>query len=657
MSHMDEEAGAAADREVSVALGEGSSETGSEDGAKQPRTPQKGVEERRDVRSEAQGATSSAGGLVGMVGPVLDMSRHLRGQRRLFLTVLLTVWAELVLSMATAVLSVAAASALAATSAGYAGRLLLALCACVLALGVLAWFEQWFAHVLAYRVIDVVRLRIHRAIARLAPLGLARRRSGETVSAAMADAESLEWFYAHTVAQVLAGAFAALAVSGLALIWLGPLAIIIPATQALVVLVPVLLLPRAARQGAELRSALADLSAQALEARACARETVLLGRLEAESAQIAEHTRQVQAARRALALRTGVEQALIEAASVGLVLSSLVLAGSASERGGLAPGLVPVVVCLAGISLLPATAITGALSRLGETSSAARRVDALIRTPGIRPLAPEEQTGPFSGGPDPDPGSVRVRDLRVRYPDTDAPVLDGLDLDVEAGQMLAIVGSSGAGKTTLALSLARLIAQESGRILIDGVDSAGEAPERTRERLILVGQHPHVFRASVRDNLLSPEASSEQVWEALERSRLADRVRALPEGLETVLAERGAAWSGGERQRLGLARGLVRDPGVLVLDEPTAGLDTRTEAEFLRTLARGRRGRTTIIVTHRRAVMSACDRVALLHGGRVAATGTHEELLACSELYRCVLEKEPTATVGSEARGGRESPQ
>lgn len=346
-------------------------------------------------------------GLSDMVGSVLAMNRHLRHQRGLFVTVLITVWLSLLLAMTTAMLSVAAASALAASGTGRAGRLLLALCAGVVAVGLLAWFEQWFAHVLAYRIIDTIRLRIHRAIARLAPLGLARRRSGETVSAAMTDAESLEWFYAHTAAQVLAGSLAAVAVSGLSLAWLGPWALVIPAAQALVVLVPVLLLPRAARQGARLRAALADLSTHALSARTGARETLLLGRLPEVFRQTSVHTHQVQSARRALALRVGLEQALIEAASVVLVVAALILASDLSTRGYLQADLVPVVVTLAGVSLLPATAITGALSRLGETAAAARRVDALIRTPGIRPAAPQAPTGSDGrpGGEGAEPGT------------------------------------------------------------------------------------------------------------------------------------------------------------------------------------------------------------------------------------------------------------
>lgn len=590
---------------------------------------------------------TEAPGIVGLLGPILAMSRHLRGHRGLFLTVVLTVWAGLILSVTTVMLSVAAASALASSPSGdgadEAARTAAALCAGVTVLGLLAWFEQWFAHVLAYRVIDTIRLRVHRAIARLAPLGLAHRRSGETVAAAMTDVESLEWFYAHTAAQVLAGCAACVTVAGACLAWLGPEALIVPAAQALVVAVPVLLLPRAARQGARLRAAVAELSAHALAARAHARETVLLDRLGAVSQETHALTRRVQEARRALAVRAGTEQALIEVLSVGVVLLMLRVATDSASRGGLAPGAVPVVVALAGMSLVPATAVTGALGRLGETSAAARRVDELITTPGLRPTAPESpgpgaqvSTGSATGRQE---ASLRVHGLRVRYPGASRPVLDGLDLEVRPGETLAVVGASGAGKTTLALCLARLVAPEAGRIVLGGVDVAQEDPERTRERLVLVTQHTDVLRASVRDNLLCPEAPDDQVWQALTRARLADRVRALPEGLDTVLAERGAAWSGGERQRLGLARGLLRDPEVLVLDEPTAGLDARTENEFLQALAEGRRGRTTVVVTHRRAVMRACDRVVVVEAGAVVAAGDHAHLLRTSSAYRAVLDE------------------
>ncbi|MGV9673017.1 amino acid ABC transporter ATP-binding/permease protein [Gordonia sp. NPDC003504] len=287
------------------------------------------------------------------------------------------------------------------------------------------------------------------------------------------------------------------------------------------------------------------------------------------------------------------------------------------------------IVTLAAAGVSPAVAITGAVGKLGETSAAAARVDELITTPGVRP-----QTSPDEPEPAITSAEVRSDALTVRYPGTTEPAVRDLDLDVDDGELVAIVGASGAGKSTIALALTRLIAEESGRISIGDVDVARLSPERTREHVVLVGQHTHIFHASVRENLLLPAADDVRIWEALTNARLAERIRRLPRGLDTVLSERGADLSGGERQRLGLARGLLRSPDVLILDEPTAGLDPNTEAEFLSALAAARRNRTTIVVTHRASVMAACDRVAVLAAGTIVATGRHDDLIVSSPHYR-----------------------
>lgn len=565
-----------------------------------------------------------------VAAPLAALGAHLRAERRLAVQVVVVAWLVLVLGVGTAVLSVAATTA--AVVDDGASALLAALAVAVVALGLLAWTEQWVAHVLAYRVIDAVRRAVHDAIARLAPLGLGRRRSGETVAAAMTDAEALEWFYAHTAAQVVAGLAAAGTVTVGAVVWLGPAGLVLPVAQLLVLAVPLLALPVAARQGAALRARVADLASVVMEARAAARETVLLGRVPAVVADVRAGTAAVQRVRRGLAVRTGVEQAVLEAVGAATVLTTLALAAARVHDGALAPTALPVAVALAGAGLAPVLTVVTGLQRIGETSAAAARVDALLRAPGARPA-----DGPDVDQGAPAAGRLDVTGLRVTYPGTARAVLDGVELHVAPGEHVAVVGASGAGKTTLALVLARLVAPDAGHVEVDGVRADAETGRRTRERLVLVGQHAHVFRATVRDNLLASGTGDAELWRVLERVHLADRVRALPDGLDTLLAERGGAWSGGERQRLGLARGLLRDPSVLVLDEPTAGLDTRTEAAFLATLADVRAGRTTVVVTHRPAAMRACDRVVLLHAGRVVADGPHDHLLATSAAYRGVL--------------------
>lgn len=610
--------------------------------------------------------------------PLLLLAPYLRRRRGLFLGVVTVVVVGMLSAVAVSVLSVTAASSLvvAATASTEAPArtaataLVVAVGAGVVVAGLGAWAEQWFAHVLAYRVIDALRLDVHRAIARLAPVGLARRRSGDTVAAAMGDVESLEWFAAHTVAQVTAGVLSCVVLDVTAALLFGPLWLLLVPAQAALLAVPLLFVRRAGRQGEALREALARLSGRVLAARGSARDVVLLGRVGAEAAAVAAETGAVQRARRGLSMRTGIEQAVTDAATVVVLLTTLVLAAAAVAQGADA-ATAPTLVVLAAASLGPAAIAAGALARVGETAEAARRVAAVLQAPGVRPLDPparehdgrehdgREHAGERAGvrhplssshedSPSPDaprgwsgtptaPGTVTARALAAAYPGAAVAALADVDLDIAPGEHLAVVGPSGAGKTTLGLVLARLLASD-GELRVDGIDCASERGADTRRRVVLVPQQPHVFRATVRDNLLAPDATDDELWDALDRARLADHVRTLPRGIDTLLAERGATWSGGERQRLALARALLRDPTVLMLDEPTASLDTRTEAEFLAALSTARAGRTTIAVTHRPTLMRAMHRVLFVDAGRVVDTAAHDELRARSVRYRAVVD-------------------
>jgi ABC-type transport system involved in cytochrome bd biosynthesis fused ATPase/permease subunit len=494
----------------------------------------------------------------------------------------------------------------------------------------LTWVEQWVAHVLAYRVIDALRLDAHRAIARLAPLGLARRTTGETVARAIGDAEALEWFYAHTAAQVLAGMIASVGFSAVAVAWVGPLGLLVPLGHLLLLVVPLSTMRLARRQGDAARSEIAELGAVTLSARRFARETLLLGGLDALARDVAARTARIQRVRRGIAARLGLEQAATEIVGAALLLAALGLAVAGVSGGRLDAALTPVVVVFAASSTSAALVASTAIGRLGEVRAAAARVDELLDAPGTRP---GDDATPVRAGSD--TGGIHVSGLHVVYPGDDRSVLAGIDLAVAPGEILAIAGPSGAGKTTLLLALARLIPTTAGSIEI-GASPTGKAVPVAR--VALVGQHAHIFRTTVRDNLLAPDADDVAVWAALDAVQLSDRVRSDPEELDVALQEAGGGWSGGERQRLGLARGLLRGAAVLLLDEPTAGLDAATEAAFLATLRDVAVDRTVVIVTHREPVMRASDRVALLVEGRILDDGPHDELRARSAAYRGLLD-------------------
>ena len=233
--------------------------------------------------------------------------------------------------------------------------------------------------------------------------------------------------------------------------------------------------------------------------------------------------------------------------------------------------------------------------------------------------------------------------------DAGRPVLSDIDLHVPAGGTLALVGETGSGKSTLASLVPRLHDVTTGRVTIDGVDVRDLALTDLADLVGVVTQETYLMHASVRDNLrhARPDATDEQIEQAAREARIHDLIASLPEGYDTVVGSRGHRFSGGEQQRLAIARTLLRDPAVLVLDEATSALDNETERSILATLDDVTRTRTTITIAHRLSTVRNADQIAVLHRGRVVETGTHEELLLLggryADLVRGGLQRERVA--------------
>ena len=268
------------------------------------------------------------------------------------------------------------------------------------------------------------------------------------------------------------------------------------------------------------------------------------------------------------------------------------------------------------------------------TASGARIFELLDREPEV--VAPPGAP-PLPAGA----GRVELHGVSFAYEGAPAPALRDIDLEVEAGTTVALVGATGSGKSTLVQLLGRLYDVTAGSVRIDGADVREVDLGSLRGAIAVVDDDPFLFSASVRENIAyaRPEASDEEVERAAQRAQAAGFIAALPAGYDTRVGERGLTLSGGQRQRIAIARALLADPRILVLDDATSSVDASTEQAIKRALREVMAGRTTFVIAHRLSTIALADEIVVLEGGRVAARGTHAELLDRSELYAEIAQK------------------
>jgi ATP-binding cassette subfamily B protein/subfamily B ATP-binding cassette protein MsbA len=301
-------------------------------------------------------------------------------------------------------------------------------------------------------------------------------------------------------------------------------------------------------------------------------------------------------------------------------------------QGNLSPGIVIAFLVAWGFLFDPISRINPLTQTFTRGSVSAKRIFAIIDTPDESHLTEGDRPAGFCG-------HLRFENVSFTYADQ-APVINGLTLEVQPGETIALVGATGAGKSTILNLLTRFYEPTAGRILIDGVPLAGVSKEWLRDQLGYVTQESFLFNTSLRENLLlaKHDASDQELWSALEAANAAAFVRATPEGLDTLAGERGSRFSGGEKQRLSIARALLKNPPLLLLDEATSALDNTTERLVQQALENLRSDRTCFVIAHRLSTVQKADRICVLHHGKLIEQGTHADLLAHGGAYARLCE-------------------
>ena len=511
------------------------------------------------------------------------------------------------------------------------GALVVLVCVFAPVSALLFFLETWQAHDMAYRLLARMRVDIYNKLDGLVPSYMVRRRSGDFVSVVGGDVETVEFFFAHAISPMIVavlvpgGLLIALAVIS----W--PIAVVLAPFLVAVAINPFFANNRIERLGNEIRGRMGDIHAFMVDSIQGMREIVAFGRGKDRSEELTrkgwDYAGHLVRFQKSQTSQIGFMEAMMGLGGLAVLSMGvwLVLDGQMERT------MLPLVSVLALSAFSPVTELARTMKQMMETLAASRRVSEI-----------HDEPVPVSDGPgvsDRANGastpSVNFLDVEFCYSDADPQALEGVSFEAGAGRTIAIVGRSGAGKTTCAYLIMRFWDPQSGSIRL-GDHRLDHFPlDDLRGEIALVAQDTYLFNSTVRENIRlgRHDATDLEVEEAAKQANAHDFIMSFPEGYDTLVGERGMQLSGGQRQRISVARSILKNAPVLVLDEATSHLDAVSEAIVRDALDRLMGDRTTVVIAHRLSTIRNADTILVLDEGRLVEQGTHEELLAMGSLY------------------------